>query len=199
MQKRITLLRRRDDRTPEQFGDYWSTTHAAIAKDLPRVTRYLQNHVVGGAEGGVDGVVELWFADDDAAMAGFRSDIADRLVTDEPNFLSGLTGCAYHADGPHAEWPWKVWLLGVGDPVAASAWAASLDGLELLGVTVDRRDLGAPLLLRERLARIDTLPEVAVSIGFATQAAAEAFASTGAAPARFVLAQTLTAREVRIV
>ncbi|MCU1434153.1 MAG: hypothetical protein JWR71_878 [Pseudarthrobacter sp.] len=101
MPKRITYLEARTDKSREAFRTHWSTTHADIARGLPGVTAYRQNHVLPAAgasaaasageepaEGQaycVDGIVELWFADEDVAGAGFASDVAARLIVDEPN------------------------------------------------------------------------------------------------------------------
>ena len=84
---------------------------------LPGVTDYRQNHVLESAPGlgaglyRVDGIVELWFAADDVVHAGFDSDVADRLILDEQEFLSGLTGGPVTAGAPHAPWPFKLWVL----------------------------------------------------------------------------------------
>ncbi len=77
MVKRITYLTRRPDLTPAQFRGHWSTIHADIARDLPGVVAYRQNHVVHYEEDvdarlfDVDGIVELWFENGTAAEAGF--------------------------------------------------------------------------------------------------------------------------------
>lgn len=177
MPKRITLLRRRSSLTPEEYSSHWSTVHAEIAKGLPRVERYLQNHVDGAD--GLDGIVELWFADDAAAAAGFGSEVADRLIADEPNFLDALTGCAYRGKGPHDPWPVKVWIL-VDEAVDPGALAPRLDAVPgAIGHRVDVMDVDAPLLLRAALRRLE-LPQTAISVGFDAPDSAAAFAADAA-------------------
>lgn len=199
MPKRITYLEARRHKDLEAFRTHWSTTHAEIARDLPGVTAYRQNHVLpaagktaapaaaASAEGQayrVDGIVELWFADEDVMGAGFASDVAARLIRDEPNFLSGLTGGPVTAGTAQAPWPFKLWVLARwadgAEPAreAVENWAdqlsASCDGA--LGWGVNVLVPGAELLVREALRREVAIPEVAVSIGFASQAAAQAAA-----------------------
>jgi uncharacterized protein (TIGR02118 family) len=184
MPKRITYLEARADKSREAFRAHWSTTHADIARGLPGVTAYRQNHVLEtvleqGSDGGyrVDGIVELWFADDDVVQAGFDSDVADKLIVDELNFLSGLTGGPVTAEAPHAPWPFKLWVLArwaEPSPDAVERWAEQLartsDGA--LGWRVDVLVPGAKLLVREALRREEHIPEVAVSVGFADEASA---------------------------
>lgn len=196
MPKRITYLEARPDRDREAFRTHWSTTHAEIARDLPGVTAYRQNHVLPptgasaveeSAEGlayRVDGIVELWFADEKVVGAGFASDVAARLIVDEPNFLSGLTGGPVTAGTPHVPWPFKLWVLArwaAGAEPARDAvehWAEQLAGTYdgALGWGVNVLVPGAELLVRETLRREEEIPEVAVSIGFAGEAAAQAAA-----------------------
>ncbi|MDE8586067.1 EthD family reductase [Arthrobacter sp. NQ4] len=187
MPKRITYLEARGDRSREAFRSHWSTTHADIARGLPGVTAYRQNHVLEpalpGQAGGryrVDGIVELWFAADDVVGAGFRSDVADRLAVDEQHFLSGLTGGPVAADAAQAPWPWKLWVLARWHagaepaPAAVERWARHLSGTndDALGWGMNVLVPGAELLVREALRHEEHIPEVAVSFGFADPAAA---------------------------
>ncbi|MDP9982352.1 uncharacterized protein (TIGR02118 family) [Pseudarthrobacter oxydans] len=186
MPKRITYLEKRDGLTREAFRAHWSTTHADIAQGLPGVTDYRQNHLLESTPGlgaglySVDGIVELWFADDDVVQAGFDSAVADRLIVDEQEFLSGLTGGPVHAGGAHAPWPFKLWVLArwrddtAADVEAVEPWAgrlgAAFDGA--LGWGVNVLVPGAELLVRAALRREEQIPQVAVSIGFADEASA---------------------------
>jgi uncharacterized protein (TIGR02118 family) len=187
MPKRITYLEARADKSREAFRTHWSTTHADIARGLPGVTAYRQNHILETVlEPGaarvyrVDGIVELWFAHDDVVQAGFDSDVADKLIMDELNFLSGLTGGPVTAEAPHAPWPFKLWVLSRwaegADPApdAVERWAkqlsATYDGA--LGCGVSVLVPGAELLVREALRREEHIPEVAVAVGFADEASA---------------------------
>lgn len=191
MPKRITYLEKRDGLTRDAFRAHWSTTHAEIARGLPGVTAYRQNHLLESAPGlgaglyRVDGIVELWFADDDVVHAGFNSAVADRLIVDEQEFLSGLTGGPVNAGAAHAPWPFKLWVLARwrddadADVEAVDRWASQLsatfDGG--LGWGVNLLVPGADLLVRAALRREEEIPEVAVSFGFADPAAAHAAAN----------------------
>lgn len=165
-QKRITYLARRVDLTQDQFSAHWSTTHADIARDFPGLVAYLQNHVLereqvngGFASFAVDGIVELWFEDADAAGVGFGSELADQLIEDEKRFLSGLTGSAVAPGPPTPPWPFKVWLLG------ASRLTTPVDAV---GSARNELEPGAPVLEREALAEMFELPAVAQCWGFET-------------------------------
>lgn len=186
MPKRITYLEKRDGLTREAFRAHWSTTHAEIARGLPGVTDYRQNHLLESVPGlgaglyRVDGIVELWFADDNVVRAGFESAVADRLIVDEQQFLSGLTGGPVNAGAAHAPWPFKLWVLARwrddadADVGAIDRWASQLNGTfdGALGRGVNVLVPGAELLVREALRREEQIPHVAVSIGFADEAAA---------------------------
>lgn len=192
MVKRITYLERRHDLTEAQFREHWSTTHADIARGLPRVLSYRQNHMVEHAppvDGQmpylVDGIVELWFLDEDAAGAGFGSEVADRLIEDEKRFMSGLTGSAVHSGGPTPDWAHKLWLLAriagetpdgaaVGGGGAIERWATEqcvVSGAS--GVAVNWLDESAPVLEREALRKEPQLPQLAIVLGFERAEAAQ--------------------------
>lgn len=193
--KRITYLEKRDGMAREDFRTHWSTVHANIARELPGIAAYRQNHVakaVTAPEDGmpyrVDGIVELWFEDEGAARAGYGSEVADRLVLDEPRFLSGLSGGPVTAPGIPDPRPHKVWLLArwrdaeTADLPAIEAWAAGL-AAELAGApdaAVNTLAPGAELLLRDALRHEEEIPEVAVVLGFDDgEAAAAAAARVG--------------------
>lgn len=55
--------------------------------------------------------MELWFADDDVTQAFFASNAADKLIVDELNFLSGLTGRPLTAEAPRTPGPFRLWML----------------------------------------------------------------------------------------
>lgn len=191
--KRVTYLEKRDDLSREQFGVYWATEHARIAKDLPGVVRYLQNHVnhlepcpAGDDPYRVDGIVELWFGDENATSAGYASDVADRLVVDEKKFLGGLTGGPVDAAAHHDAWPHKVWLLGrwaadgEAGRAAVEAWINALapELPEPLGLDTNVLQPDARLLLRAGLRREEEIPEMAVALGYSDSIAARSALGT---------------------
>lgn len=178
--KRITYLEKLDGMTSTAFSDHWATTHAAIARDLPGVTCYLQNHVIrssalGGAGYRVDGIVELWFDSPQVVSAASDSPVAERLVADELLFLSGLTGASVAGGEPHEPWPYKVWVLGQRDPAAGAEdlprWSREvLPRLNTpLGSELNLVEEDTGLLLREALRHEPRIPEIAVAFGFRTE------------------------------
>ena len=192
MPKRITYLEKRDGMPREDFTLHWSTTHADIARDLPGVIAYRQNHVRPPSASpsadayAVDGIVELWFADESVVHAGFDSDVARRLAADEPNFLSGLTGGPVSADNPYEPSPHKLWLLArwrsdtSADHEAVTAWtnlrAAEWSGA--LSASVNYLNPGGQLLTRKALRSEPRIPQVAIAFGFTSgQLAANAAAT----------------------
>jgi uncharacterized protein (TIGR02118 family) len=205
MPKRITYLEKRDRMPREDFRLHWSTTHAEIARDLPGVTAYRQNHVLpvsvlpaGDDAYPVDGIVELWFDDEDVVQAAFDSDVADRLAADELRFLRGLTGGAVSATQPYEVWPHKLWLLarwrnGTDTGLeAVDGWAEQLAGRcpGALGVSVNYLRADAELLTRKSLRSDPRLPQIAVALGFdskTTAAAAAACIAESLDPLRGVL------------
>ena len=201
MPKRITYLEKRDGLAREAFRAHWSNTHAEIARALPGVTDYRQNYLLESELGlgaglyRVDGIVELWFTDDDVVQAGCDSAVADRLIVDEQEFLSGLTGGPVNAGTPHPAWPFKLWVLArwrnaadaddpahanvEADVAAVERWADQLSGTfdGALGWGLNVLVPGADLLVRAALRREDQIPEVAISFGFADEAAARTAAA----------------------
>jgi uncharacterized protein (TIGR02118 family) len=94
----MTMLVRRDDLSPEKFSQYWLGKHADIVRGMPRLHRYLQNHIVRSFDGlgrdpgfRVHGIPELWFLDDEAKSVAFASSAAKLLPEDEKNFIQGIT------------------------------------------------------------------------------------------------------------
>lgn len=89
MLKSLSLLVRRPDLTHDQFVSHWTEVHAPLARAIPQLRRYVQNHLPAGAAGEVDGIAELWFdsaADRDAFRA---SEAGQRWIADGANFLDG--------------------------------------------------------------------------------------------------------------
>jgi uncharacterized protein (TIGR02118 family) len=67
MIKVIELIKRKEGLTLEEFSRYWEETHGPlIARVIPNLKKYVQNHAVrlpGGGEPPIDGIAELWFDD----------------------------------------------------------------------------------------------------------------------------------------
>jgi uncharacterized protein (TIGR02118 family) len=89
MAKVIFVLHRRADLTPEQLLAEWSgDRHTSIVKELPGLTKWVQNHVVTApGEPICDGVGELWFENDEEMQKALNSPELGAAVEDARNFL----------------------------------------------------------------------------------------------------------------
>jgi uncharacterized protein (TIGR02118 family) len=96
MIKRISLVRRKQGLTREQFLAHWMGPHADIVRHLPGL-RGLRFGVVqrwSPEEAAWDGVGELWFDDIAAAEAAFRAEPhIGRLIEDRTQFLGEAQWC----------------------------------------------------------------------------------------------------------
>jgi uncharacterized protein (TIGR02118 family) len=65
--KVIEMIKRKPGLSLEEFSRYWEEEHAPlIAKHIPHLRKYVQNHALrlpGGGEPPIDGIAELWFDD----------------------------------------------------------------------------------------------------------------------------------------
>jgi len=117
MMKRMTLLAKKEGTATCDFRAYWAGPHAQLALGMAGITKYTHNRVdkVLWASSGepafnVDGVVELFFADEDAMRLAQASAVGQKYIpADEPIFLKGWTLCVVETDGDEsAEQPVKV-------------------------------------------------------------------------------------------
>ncbi len=88
--RRITLVRRREDVSPEEFRRHWLEVHAPLARGLEGLRGYRINLVVDGPEDlGWDGIGELWFDSVEAATAAFAVEpLAQRIEDDVATFVA---------------------------------------------------------------------------------------------------------------
>lgn len=99
--KRMSLLRRRTDVSPEVFAREWREVHGPLVMRQAGVLGYRQNLVTGrqapkGNEVGyedlpIDGVVELWFADAAAIDAAFGSAEGRETMAHAQTFIGEIT------------------------------------------------------------------------------------------------------------
>jgi uncharacterized protein (TIGR02118 family) len=75
----------------EDFGKYWTTTHAEKALKVPGIQRYVINLAPDlsgtGREMAYDGFAEVWFESDEAMRSSARSDEIKVVLADEPNLF----------------------------------------------------------------------------------------------------------------
>jgi len=99
--KRMSLLRRLPEVSPERFKHEWREEHARLVKRLSGVRGYRQNLIVHreapkgtvvGYEGlAVDGIVELWFDDAVSLDAAFATPQGVTLMTHAREFIGEIT------------------------------------------------------------------------------------------------------------
>jgi uncharacterized protein (TIGR02118 family) len=89
MAKVIFILQRRQDRTHDECMQHWSgSRHTSLLKQLPGLTKWIQNRVVGSpGEPACDGIGELWFEDDEVMKEALESPEMTAAVEDAKNFL----------------------------------------------------------------------------------------------------------------
>lgn len=99
--KRMSLLRRHAEVSPEVFRREWREEHAHLVQRVPGVRGYRQNLVVAReAPKGhpvdhdglpIDGIVELWFDDTAAIDAAFGSPQGQTLMAHAREFIAEIT------------------------------------------------------------------------------------------------------------
>ena len=98
MIKTIGLLTRKSGWTHEQFVKHWVEVHAPLAHAVPGLARYVQNHIrsvrrradIEETAVEIDGVAELWFADQAAFDAASRSPEMRALQADGVKFIGRI-------------------------------------------------------------------------------------------------------------
>lgn len=99
--KRMSLLRRLPDVSPEVFKHEWREEHAHLVKRVKGVRGYRQNLIVSreapkgtpvGYDGmPIDGIVELWFDDAASLDASFATPQGTTLMTHAREFIGEIT------------------------------------------------------------------------------------------------------------
>jgi len=84
---RMGLLQKKPDWSDEAFRRYWLDQHSQLAKQLPGLRGYRQNHVVDSRQIGFS---QLWFDDRERMQRGVSSDLGPRLIQDEQHFIGTL-------------------------------------------------------------------------------------------------------------
>lgn len=94
MIKFFFVLRRRPDLTPEEFHEYWKTTHGPLVAKLPGLVRYTQHHVTSipreeytQDELPIDGIVETWWESQEALAYVQQSPELQTVMADEARFM----------------------------------------------------------------------------------------------------------------
>jgi uncharacterized protein (TIGR02118 family) len=89
MIKFIGVIVRRPDLSHDQAARHWREVHGPLALELPGLRQYIQNHTVvrPRRDPPILGFAEVWFDDDDARRAAFRSEAGRKVLADEANFI----------------------------------------------------------------------------------------------------------------
>ena len=89
MAKLIFLLRRKSGTTREQCQSYWAGgAHAALVEKLPGLEKWVRNAVTGGpGAADCDGIGEMWFADEEAAIGALNSPEMAQVLENAKIFL----------------------------------------------------------------------------------------------------------------
>ena len=95
MFKLLSILSKPANMSTEKFNHYWQYTHGEMAKQLPGLVRYVQNHISSHIRPSkqshqVNGFVELWFESRTAMEVAFTSDIGKQLIQDETVFIDDV-------------------------------------------------------------------------------------------------------------
>lgn len=88
MVKRITLLRRLEGMSHEDFAAHLVGPHAEIARRAPNLRGYRVNLPHDAESAGYDAVVESWF--DSEGDAAWPEPIKSELMADRPRFVGHI-------------------------------------------------------------------------------------------------------------
>ena len=98
MVKSISLLKRKQGLTHEQFMKHWVEVHAPLARAVPGIRRYVQSHIaaektrpdISSLGVTVDGIAELWYDDRNAMERALATPQMKALHADGALFIGGI-------------------------------------------------------------------------------------------------------------
>ena len=85
----LIAFKRKAGLSRAEFSHHWREVHAPLAKQIPGLRRYIQNHspTILSRSLAYDGVVEIWTDTEEAITAAFTSkEYREGAYADEPNF-----------------------------------------------------------------------------------------------------------------
>lgn len=74
MLKLISLLKRNEEMSKDEFREWVTVGHADYAKAIPGLRKYVVNVTIDDDEFPYDAVNEMWFDSEEARVAGFASE-----------------------------------------------------------------------------------------------------------------------------
>jgi uncharacterized protein (TIGR02118 family) len=135
---RSGLICNRKDVSREAFDRHWLDVHGPLARVVPNLRAYTQNHVLtqltaaaSEAQQQIDGISQLWFDSVDAMNDAMRSVEQQRCVEDIKGFLSAVTIVIQQPGewisfGTQAHSQQKVMAVLGGRPLASGSYADDL-------------------------------------------------------------------------
>ncbi len=99
MIKRMSVITQKPGMSDKEFFRHWKDIHGPLAKRLPYVLKYVQNHIVDkkqkfDADRGTveaDGIVEFWFDSVEKMNEAFTSEPGQALIEDGMLFLGTVS------------------------------------------------------------------------------------------------------------
>ena len=97
---RMGWLQKPQDWSLERFREHWRGHHGDLARQLPGLRAYVQNHIVDHVQRGIafqrgpmtlDGFSQLWFADTAALDAAFASPAGQAAMAHANTFIEEIT------------------------------------------------------------------------------------------------------------
>ena len=89
----ITIIKKKQNLTYENFQNYWKNEHAEIVTRSPLVGTYVQSHPIYNDkltfEDTVDGIAEIWFEDTNAMRSLAATKEYKDIQNDEKVFIDG--------------------------------------------------------------------------------------------------------------
>ncbi len=89
MTKVVYVMFKKEAMGREEFRRYWKDTHAPVAKKMPGLRGYVQNHALADPEGNeppYDGFEELYFESQEAMEEALGTSEGQATINDLPNF-----------------------------------------------------------------------------------------------------------------
>jgi uncharacterized protein (TIGR02118 family) len=89
MTKVVYVMFAKEGMSREEFRGYWKDTHAPIAKEMPGLRGYVQNHALADPEGNeppYDGFAELYFDGQEAMEEALTTQQGEATLADLANF-----------------------------------------------------------------------------------------------------------------
>ena len=88
MFKAVILLKRRTDKSHNEFAHWWLQEHKPRAEQLPKLRRAVFNLIAEDMAESYDGISELWFDSREDFEAAYASEIGKAVAADSMDNVS---------------------------------------------------------------------------------------------------------------